>query len=123
MTEAECFLQLEGRICGELQRMRDPTLRKFWCDGFMPDRNFVATKSGCHIAGKVWMADGNKTQALWNFVLLLGPMVTRRDEVNWSEALPEAHVTGWLSLDFENKFMKIKPRAAYPDPEPTTAKC
>jgi hypothetical protein len=39
-----------------------------------------------------------------------------RDEVPWSELLPAEDATGWLFLDFDRRFMKIKLSAARPDP-------
>ena len=115
MTEADYFLRLEGRVSAELRGMREAALRRFWCDGFMPERNLLSTSGGCHVAGKVWMADGDRDKRLWNFVLLLGPAVVPRDEVKWSELLPAQDETGWLSLDFENNFVKIRPRDAHTD--------
>jgi hypothetical protein len=117
VTETEYFGNLEFRISRELAGMSDPKMRRAWCDGFMPDRKFVATDKGCHIAGQVWMTDSVGSQSLWNFVVLLGPVVVPREEVEWSQVLPAENMTGWLSMDFENKFMKIKPRGAYPDPQ------
>jgi hypothetical protein len=114
VTETEYFDLLEGRVSSELARMRQRELRSWWCDGFLPEK-FVVTRSGSHVAGRVWMDPGDGDQALWSFVLLLGPRPVDRDEVQWAELLPAADATGWLSLDFERQFMKIKPSAAYPD--------
>ena len=51
-------------------------------------------------------------------MVLLGPSAKSRDEVKWAELIPAEDVTGWLSLDFENKFLKIKAYAGIPDRNP-----
>ena len=119
VTETEYFHHLERRVSGELAGMRQRELRSWWCDGFLPER-FVATDRGCHGAGRVWMDPGNGDQTLWNFVLLLGASPVSAEEVRWAELVPAADATGWLFLNFERKFMKIKLSAAYPDPQHAT---
>ena len=120
MTEAEYFGHLEMRVSRELAGMRREELRRMWCDGFLPEK-FVVTGSGSHVAGKVWMDDGRGHQSLWNFVLLLGPSRVERAAVEWAELLPVEDTTGWLYLDFERRFMKIKLSAAYADRAPDAA--
>jgi hypothetical protein len=121
MTETEYFDHLEMRVSRELEGMREVELRGWWCDGFLPEK-FVVTRSGSHVAGRVWMDPGSRKsegrckQTLWNFVLLLGPRPMERDEVPWSELLPADDATGWLFLDVERQFMKVKLSAARPDP-------
>ena len=100
------------RVSHELSGMGKRELRRWWCDGFIPEK-FVTTTKGCHISGRVWM-DNGKSQTLWNFVVLLGPPSRSRDEVKWAELLPAVDGTGWLSMDFENQFLKVKPLAALP---------
>jgi hypothetical protein len=125
VTETEYFGHLEMRVSRELEGMRQPELRSALCDGFLPEE-FVVTRSGSHVAGRVWMDPGKAAgkgkceQSLWNFVLLLGPRPVQRDEVKWSELLPAEDVTGWLFLDFDHRFMKIKLSAARPDPPAAT---
>jgi hypothetical protein len=116
VTETEYFDHLEMRVSSELAGMRQAELGTWWCDGFLPEQ-FVVTRSGSHIAGRVWMdpGKGKGDQVLWNFVLLLGPRPMDRDEVQWSELLPAEDATGWLFLDFDRRFMKIKLSAAHPD--------
>ncbi len=96
--------------------MRQRELRGWWCDGFIPEK-FVATGKGCHIAGQVWIDNGS-SQTLWNFVALLGPAAKSFDDVKWAELIPAENLTGWLSLDFENKFLKMKVYAGVPDHDP-----
>lgn len=117
MTEADYFRHLEMRVSRELEGMRRKELRGMWCDGFLPEK-FVVTPGGSHVAGKVWMDDGRHSQSLWNFVLLLGRSRAERADVNWAEFLPADDVTGWLYVDFEQQFLKIKLSAAYADPAP-----
>jgi hypothetical protein len=116
VTETEYFDRLEMRVSRELAGMRQRELCSWWCDGFLPEK-FVVTRSGSHVAGRVWMDPGKRQgdQALWNFVLLLGPRPVDRDEVQWAEMVPAEDATGWLFLDFERQFMKVKLSAAYPD--------
>ncbi len=116
LTKNGYFGQLEMRLSREFRGMREPELRGWWCDGFNPEK-FVATGKGCHVSGTVWL-DSGKAQTLWNFVVLLGPSVKRIDEVKWAEMVPAEDVTGWLFLDFERKFMKIKAYAGVRDPDP-----
>ena len=117
MTEAEYFGHLEMRVSRELEGMRRKELRAVWCDGFLPEK-FVVTGKGSHVAGRAWIDDGRSSQSLWNFVLLLGPSRVERAAVKWAELLPAEDATGWLYLDFERQFLKIKLSAAYPDPSP-----
>jgi hypothetical protein len=121
VSEAEYFRRLEMRVSRELAGMRQKELRGWWCDGFIPEK-FVVTRSGCHIAGQVWMDNGRHHQTLWNFVVLLGRSIVTRDEVKWAELMPAEDVTDWLSLDFENEFMKVKPFAARRDGEPAVTR-
>jgi hypothetical protein len=121
VTEDQYFGHLERRVSRELAGMPQKEIRGMWCDGFLPDR-FVATGRGSHVAGRAWMDDGHGNQSLWNFVLLLGPLPVERAAVNWSEHLPAENSTGWLYLDFERQFLKIKLSAAYHDGNSTATK-
>ena len=62
------------------------------------------------------MAFGQERQELWDFVVYLGP-ARPREQINCTALLPPEDVTGWLSLDFETKFMKVNPFVAHPDGE------
>ena len=116
MTEKEYFNRLEFRICREFGGMRETHLRATWCDGFIPE---VITFLGNHtrITGRVWLVFGKKEEC-WDFSLLIGGNAANRNEIAWESALPDEDVTGWLSLDFDKRFMRIKPASGYPDPEP-----
>ena len=94
--------------------MRRQELQRMWCDGFIPD-TFVVTPGGSHVAGRVWIGNGSGGQSLWKFVLLLGRARVERAEVNWETFLPPEDTTGWLYLDFEHQFLKIKLSAARSD--------
>jgi hypothetical protein len=96
--------------------MRQRELRGWWCDGFIPEK-FVVTGKGCHVSGQVWI-DNGRTQTLWNFVVLLGPSLKSFDGVDWAMLIPAEDVTGWLSLDFDNKFLKIKTYVGVRDGSP-----
>jgi hypothetical protein len=41
-----------------------------------------------------------------------------REEIVWAAVLPAEDITGWLSLDFEAKYMKVNPFVAHPHAEP-----
>jgi hypothetical protein len=116
MTESDYFRRLEMRVSRELAGMRAPEIQQWWCDGFIPD-GFVVVGRRCRVRGNVWMASGPR-QELWDFVVHLGPE-RPRDQVEWVTLLPADDVTGWLSLDFATRFMKVDPTAARPDAEPS----
>ena len=52
--------------------------------------------------------------------MLLGYTTLDRNRVDWAAMLPAEDYTGWLSLDFDTKFMTIRPSAQYADPKPVT---
>jgi hypothetical protein len=113
MTERDYFLHLEFRITRELAALRQPELRSWWCDGFLPDPVQVVD-GRAQVTGRVWMARGPRHQELWNFVLHLGP-AQPRDPINWAAALPPENVTGWLALNIPSKVLDVNPFVAYPD--------
>jgi hypothetical protein len=115
LTQRHYFSHLEMRISGELAGMRQRELQGWWCDGFIPDAFDVVGKR-CRITGKAWMALGRERQELWDFVVHLGP-ARPREQIDRAAMLPPDDVTGWLSLDFETKFMKVDPFVAHPDGE------
>jgi hypothetical protein len=138
VTESDYFIHLEFRLCGELSGMRDKEIRRHWCDGFLSWAFEVVDDIG-RITGKVYLVydcsahdrvkphrgrkswgkkSSNYESGWWDFVLLLGSGIRDRNQVNWDKLLPGADVTGWLSLDFENKIVTIDPLAAYLDRPP-----
>ena len=119
MTEAEFFIALEMRVTRELLGMRQKELTALWCDGFIPD-HFVVVGKCCNITGRVWIGLGSKVQECWTFVLHLGGKTLVREEIDWPHFLPTPEITGWLSMGFNTKFMKMRPDAAYPDLEPSS---
>jgi hypothetical protein len=118
MTEDEFFGNLEMRLCREFYGMRERELRGFWCDGFMPEREFIVAGDKCQITGRVWIAHGGKSQGCWDFALLLGSAVSGRENVDWEATMPGEDVTGWLAMDFQNRLLKINPSAAHADQLP-----
>ncbi len=116
MTERDYFGHLEMRVSRELAGLRQRELRSLWCDGFIADA-FEVVGERCRVSGKVWMAFGQQRQELWNFVVYLGS-ARPREQIDWTELLPAEDVTGWLSLNFETKFMKVNPFVTRPDSEP-----
>lgn len=118
VTKQEYFDALESRVCGELAGMRDITLHIVWCDGFLAEPQIEISRRHRRVTGKVWIGFGGSHQELWDFHLLLGPMVKDPQQIDWAALLPADEVTGWLSMYFESKLMTLRPYAAYPDGEP-----
>ena len=116
MTEGDYFKHLEMRVCRELAGMREKSLWRLWCDGFIPE-DFEVIGQRCRMSGRVWMGLGNRDQACWTFVLHLGA-ATPRESIDWASKLPGENATGWLRLDIETQFMKICPEDARPDGDP-----
>lgn len=114
MTENEYFDHLEYRVCRELAGMRDAALRDWWCDGLVADA-FDVVGRRCRVTGRAWV--GRDGQECWQFALYLGP-ARPREQIDWAAVLPPEDVTGWLSMDFRTKFMKLNPLAARADGEP-----
>lgn len=50
-------------------------------------------------------------------MLIAGNRVRSWDDADWDALLPPDDVTGWLSLDVDEKTLRIDPAAAYPDAE------
>jgi len=121
VTEREYFIALEYRVCRELAGMRDKQLRAVWCDGFLPEPQIEISRRHRRVTGKVWIGFGGSHQELWDFHLLLGPIVKDRQQIDWAALLPANEVTGWLSMYFESKLMTLRPYAAYPDVQRSTA--
>ena len=119
MTETDYFGRLEMRVCRELAGVRQQELRGMWCDGFIPEE-FAVVGQRCRMTGRVWVAWGGRRQECWTFALLLGGRTLGRDRVDWPAVLPAEDRTGWLSLDFNTKFMTIRPSAQYADSKPVT---
>jgi len=117
MTEREYFAHLEMRVCRELNGLRQKELHGFWCDGFIPEE-FSVVGVRCRMSGFVWIDNGSGKQERWELMLLLDNKTLVREEIDWAQFLPAEDVTGWLSMDFQTRFMKICQLAAHPDHEP-----
>ncbi|HYE21458.1 MAG TPA: hypothetical protein VEA69_23625 [Tepidisphaeraceae bacterium] len=115
MTERDYFLRLEGRVSRELAGMRRRELQHLWCDGFIPEA-FDVVGERCRVTGRVWLTFGDGRQECWNFVVYVGA-ARPREAVDWAVLVPAEDVTGWLSLDFETRFLKVDPLAAHADRE------
>ncbi len=115
MTEADFWLRLEFRLCGELAGQTDRALRRFWCDGFVP-REYHLEGAEPRIAGRAWIVSGQR-QREWEFVLFLPHAFDSVEAIDWSALLPPEHVTNWLALDVPGERLQIEPAAAVPDGE------
>ncbi len=107
------------RVTRELACMRRKDFRGMWCDGFIPE-SFGVVGSRCRINGRVWLAWSGERQECWDFVVLLGAATLVREQVHWEKMLPPEDVTGWLSLDFQTRFLTVRPSAAASDQLPQT---
>ena len=114
MSEKEYWLALEFRLCRELDGLREREFLGVWCDGFIPE-TFEFGPDGAVISGQVWLGFGRHRQEAWRFRLIVDRMVTRREDVRWENLLPGDDVTGWLSVDWPEKLLTIKPLNAYTD--------
>lgn len=112
MDEAEYWTRLEYRICRELAGMRAGGLRDWWCDGFVPE---TLDEGRGVFSGRVWMGRGGRDQEVWDFTLMLGAVPGAGERIDWASLLPGEDVTGWLSMDFNQKAMKIEPGGARTD--------
>jgi hypothetical protein len=116
MDEQAFWHRLEFRVCREMAGTRQGDLGLYWCDGFTPEIADLVARPP-RISGRVWLARGGREQWAWAFNLILTPdALSDRGEVDWTRLLPPDDVTGWLSLDWAGKTMKVVPSAAYPDP-------
>jgi hypothetical protein len=114
MDESDFWSSLEYRVCQEIDGSKRAGLRRFWCDGFIPER-YELTDPSPQIFGRVWMGVGPREQQEWEFTLLLGRPVESRDAIEWSTLLPPPNVTRWLSVDPIGKRLVVEPTAAIPD--------
>jgi hypothetical protein len=80
MTEADFWIDLEYRTCGEFGGMPERYLQYLWCDGFTPTDYLLDAPCPC-IRGLVWNCNGPK-QKQWEFTLFLGQPVGSRAEID-----------------------------------------
>jgi hypothetical protein len=114
MSESDFWGRLEYRVCDEIRGLRQPGLRRFWCDGFIPV-SYEFDQPSPRIVGRVWMGIGPREQQEWEFVLLLGVPVESRENIAWSALLPAPNVTRWLSVDPIGKRLVVEPGVAIND--------
>jgi hypothetical protein len=114
VDESDFWNHLEYRVCREIEGLRRPELRRFWCDGFIPSRYDLGGPSP-RIVGRVWMGSGPREQQEWEFDLLLRGPVASREAIEWSTLLPLPEVTRWLTLDPIGKRLVVEPAVAVPD--------
>ncbi len=131
MEEPEFWLRLEHRICAEFEGFEDDQLRRYWCDGLLPDR---CDRHGgdWHISGRAWIETRNKParwssapargrerrqhsrQGTWTFTLI-ARHAGDQDAIDWDRLLPSERLTGWLTPDPAGKTLKIDPASGYND--------
>ena len=114
MDESEFWVHLEYRVCQEIAGLTRPDFRRFWCDGFIPERYHLDEPTP-RIAGRVWMGVGPREQQAWEFALLLRGRIEVREAIEWSALLPPPNVTRWLSVDPVGKRLVVEPALAVPD--------
>ena len=113
MDESNFWETLMFRVSAEFRGMPARELRRFWCDGFIPER-YLLDDSPPRIVGQVWICE-HRDQENWEFVLLLPHSLRSRDEINWKSLVPPADVTRWMTLDKRAKRIKLEPAAAVAD--------
>jgi hypothetical protein len=113
VSEAEYWVSLEFRLCGEFAGMADRHLRYLWCDGFTP-QEYLLDAPCPRITGRVWICNGPR-QNEREFTLFLPHPVGARDEIDWGSLLPQEDVTRWLAVDPAGRRIQIEPAEAVPD--------
>lgn len=108
MDEEAFWVQLEGRVCDELSGMDDKTLRRFWCDGIVPEQ-YLLRDEVPRITGYAWIVTGTSNDARWDFALLLHRVGVSRDAMEWASLLPPAGATEWLEIDQQARTIRIHP--------------
>jgi hypothetical protein len=78
LTDKEFWLMLEFNLSGWFRTCEDRSLGGFWCDGFVP-YSATDTKHGVDVRGNAWIADGQKSQREYAFVVSIPQrMLSRR---------------------------------------------
>jgi hypothetical protein len=113
MDESAFWVHLEYRVCAEIDGLKQPELRRLWCDGFLPA--WYDLGESPRILGRVWMGAGPREQQEWVFTLLLPGPINSREAIEWSTLLPPPDVTRWLTLDPIGKRLVIEPTVAVPN--------
>jgi hypothetical protein len=113
MEEADFWVALEHRVCGELAGLADRRLRFLWCDGFAAEELDLDGERPC-VRGRVWIYGHRRAPT--RFTLYLGGAagVSRR-HIDWAALLPAEDVTGWLTPDLADGTLTIDPYAAVHD--------
>jgi hypothetical protein len=114
MDESDFWDYLEYRVCHEIEGLRQPNVRSYWCDGFIPVRYDLDDPSP-RISGRVWMGVGPLDQEEWEFDLMLVGPVKSRENIVWSTLLPTPNVTRWLTIDPNGKRLVVEPAVAVDD--------
>jgi hypothetical protein len=114
MKESDFWVRLEYRVSQEIEGLRQPALRRYWCDGFIP-MQYALDEPSPRIVGRVWMDVGSREQQAWEFVLLFAVPVESRESILWSALLPAPNVTRWLTIDPLGKRLIIEPAVAMSD--------
>jgi hypothetical protein len=67
LDDQEFWTRLEFDSSGWLKNSDDPTLRRFWIDGFIPE-TATNTKRGLDVTGAVWVGEGSWMQYQYRFL-------------------------------------------------------
>ena len=77
MDESNFWDRLEYRVCHEIEGLKQPNLRRYWCDGFAPEQYDINEPSP-RIRGQVSVGVGRRAHEEWEFDLSLpGPVESR----------------------------------------------
>jgi hypothetical protein len=113
MGEADFWVALEFRLCGEFAGLPQRRYQYFWCDGLIPSKYLLHGDSP-RITGRCWIGNG-PGQAEWAFALLLPRGFGSRDEIDWASLLPPPNATRWMAFDEARQYIEIEPAAGVPD--------
>jgi hypothetical protein len=113
MTEADFWVGLEYRLCGEFAGLPERRYQYFWCDGFIPSQ-YRLDGPAPRVTGRCWICNGQE-QAEWDFALLLPEPVGSRAGIDWAALLPPPGVTRWMAFDEGRRYIEIEPAVAVPD--------
>ena len=112
MKAQEFWDRLEYRVCDELEKMPSKELRRYWCDGFIPDRAELLERP-YRIEGRVWFGVGSRNQESWDFALLLPTKVERQEDIIWEHLLPPQDASGWIEMNVAHRQVVIDVRSSW----------
>lgn len=99
MEDSRFWDLLEYEFCRWFKSAENKTLRRFWCDGFLPE-GITDTKSGVNVEGTAWVGQGREPHA-WHFVVSVPQRMLYRKQRSFAIAgmqLNEMERTLWMEV-------------------------